>query len=714
VNSAGLVLLALKVARGDKDIFYPQIFGKDLNWPAWKRNPDLTALRLVFEKRANVRTAFARAAGAYPGKRHLKDLAQQAVEQIKTKGNCDFTVHQEREFLGALNEDFEFRHEVARATSYQSAEAKNLAGLATDMLRAVPATRAHMRADLVRYLFASIYAERRKQISRLRLYLITDSALSTRVKDWPEGEIAGIPAEFHIWDINRFHQVAESKTGRDELTVNFTEIVPGGLPCLAASVDAENYRAFLCVIPGSALAAIYQQYGSRLLEGNVRSYLGTSGRINKMIRKTVATEPTMFFAYNNGISATATKAVVQQQADGLRLIEVTDLQIVNGGQTTATLAIALADKDSGLAQAFVQMKLSEVTPETNGKYTPLIAKYANSQNKVSDADFLSNHEFHQRIEQISHTLRAPAVNGAQYGTHWRYERTRGSYKNEQAKLSPGQKTLFKLQNPPKQLITKVDLAKFENAWRFLPNIVSQGAQKNFIAFSNYAQAEWDKAPEQFNEEFYKRLVVKAMLYWKTEELVSKQSWYQNGYRANIVAYTIAKFSHLIQFEGTGNLFDFKACWTRQGLTPEIESQLTAIAYEVFEVIVTPEGGFQNVTEWAKKEICWRRVQELRIPLQDGLAKQLAGREDDRFIKKSAAVEQAVVTGIQVQMTVIELGAVYWQKLLAWSSKQLLLTPDEQSIVSVACSIPKKLPTEKQSARLLQIKCRMEDEGFQLK
>ena len=553
--------------------------------------------------------------------------------------------------------------------------------------------------------------QRRKQISRLRLYLVTDSALSTRVKDWPEGDIAGIPTEFHIWDINRFHQVSESRTGRDELTVDFTRIVPGGLPCLAASVDSENYRAFLCVIPGTALAEIYQQYGSRLLEGNVRSYLGTRGKINKMIRKTVTTEPTMFFAYNNGISATATKALVKQQADGLRLLEVTDLQIVNGGQTTATLASALIDKESGLAQSFVQMKLSEVTPETNGKYTPLIARYANSQNKVSDADFFSNHEFHQRMEQISHSLRAPAKNGAQYGTHWRYERARGSYMNEQSKLSPAQKNLFKLQNPPNQLITKVDLAKFENAWKFLPNVVSQGAQKNFMAFSTFAQAEWDRAPEQFNEEFYKRVIVKALLYWRTEELVSKQSWYQNGYRANIVAYTIAKFSHLIQFEGTGNLFDFRSCWSRQGLTPEIEEQLAAIAYEVFEIIVAPEGGFQNVTEWAKKEICWQRVQELRIPLQQGLAEQLVAREDDRQMKKSAASEQTFVSGIQVQMTVVNLGGAYWQQLLTWGKKNLLLAPDEQSFVSVACSIPRKLPTERQSARLIQIKVRMEDEGF---
>lgn len=557
---------------------------------------------------------------------------------------------------------------------------------------------------------ALLLYQERKHISRLRLFLITDGALSTRVRDWPEGEAGGIPTEFHIWDINRFHQVYESKTGRDELTVDFTQVVAGGLPCLAASVDSENYRAYLCVIPGTILADIYQQFGSRLLEGNVRSFLGSRGRINKMIRKTVTTEPTMFFAYNNGIAATATNAVIET-TDGMRLTQVTDLQIVNGGQTTATLASALADKDSGLSQTFVQMKLSVIPPETSGKYTPLIARYANSQNKVSDADFYSNQEFHQRMEQISRVLRAPALGGAQYGTHWRYERARGTYMNEQAKLTPAQRTLFQLQNPRKQLITKVDLAKYENAWRFLPHIVSLGAQKNFIVFSNYAQAEWEKNQEQFNEEYYKRVVVKAMLFRRTEDLVTEQPWYQNGYRANVVAYTIAKLAHLIQFESTGELFDFKACWSSQGLSPAIESQLVLIAGEVFKVIISPEGGFQNVTEWAKKELCWTRVQNLRIKLLPELEKQLVSRDDDRTIKKAAETQQAVLSGIQLQMAVVELGSQYWKQLHAWAKQRNLLSPDEDSIVSVANSMPKKLPTERQCVRLMEIKGRIELEGY---
>jgi hypothetical protein len=561
------------------------------------------------------------------------------------------------------------------------------------------------------YGLAMTLYQQRKKLARLRLYLVTDGVLSTRVRDWPEGEVGGIPTEFHIWDINRFHQVYESKTGRDELEVDFTQVVPGGLPCLPASVESDSYRAYLCVIPGKVLADIYEQYGSRLLEGNVRSFLGARGRINKMIRKTVNLEPSMFFAYNNGIASTASLAEVAESSTGLRLTKVTDLQIVNGGQTTATLASALAEKDAGLAQTFVQMKLSVIPAETSGKYIPLIAKYANSQNKVSEADFFSNHEFHRRIELHARKLRAPAVGGAQYGTHWWYERARGTYMNEQAGLTPAQRKAFQLENPRKQLITKTDLAKYENVWLFLPHIVSMGAQKNFLAFSNFASEEWEKNPDQFNEEYYKRVVVKAMIFRRTEEIVSAQPWYQGGYRANIVAYAVAKLSHLIMFESIGKLFDFKATWNRQGLSPALEQQLAVIAEKVFNVIVTPQGGFQNVTEWCKKEICWQRVRDLEIPLVEDLGNELVGREEEVAVKKTAAKEQAMMSSIQVQAMVVELGPSYWQSAQAFGRQKGLLSPDEASIMSVAAGMPRKLPTEKQCTRLATIKTRLEEEGF---
>lgn len=553
--------------------------------------------------------------------------------------------------------------------------------------------------------------QQRRNITRLRMYLVTDANLSSRVRDWPEQAISGIPAEFHIWDINRFQQVQERPTGTDELEVDFTSIVPGGLPCLPASLETDDYRAYLCVIPGKVLATIYNEFGSRLLEGNVRSFLGTRGRINKAIRKTVTTEPKMFFAYNNGIATTASAAEVTMGDGGLRLTKVTDLQIVNGGQTTASLANAITSDRDNLEQTFVQMKLSVIPPVTAGKIIPLIARCANSQNRVSDADFFSNHEFHRRMEQTASMLRAPAVGGAQYGTLWTYERTRGQYLNEANRLTGAKKEIFFLQNPKSQVITKTDFAKFENAWRGLPHVVSQGAQKNFLAFSNYVSAEWEKNPNEYNEEYFRRAIVKAIIFRRTEKLVSEQPWYEGGYRANIVAYAVAKLSHLIMVDGIGKVLDFRTIWNRQALSPAMERQIVLAAKHVFDVIVNPEGGFQNVTEWCKKELCWQRARDRKIPFIDELANDLVDSDEDRFTKKTAVATQKIVSGIELQSQVVNLGSPYWARLQQWGRLNKLLSPTEDSLLRVAASIPSKIPTEAQSARILETKAKLEEEGF---
>jgi hypothetical protein len=223
----------------------------------------------------------------------------------------------------------------------------------------------------------------------------------------------------------------------------------------------------------------------------------------------------------------------------------------------------------------------------------------------------------------------------------------------------------------------------------------EGAQKNFTAFSNYASAEWETNQEQFNEEYYRRVVVKALLFRRTKELVGKQAWYEGGYRANIIAYTIAKFAQLLQFEGIGKLLDFKTLWNRQDVTPAIDRQLMLIAEHVFRVIVAPQGGFQNVTEWCKKELCWTRARDTQIPFVKDLAPELVARDDEQIVKKDAAAQQIIVTGIQAQTVVVELGGDYWRALQTWARQKQLLTPTDESFLNVAASMPRKLPSEKQ-------------------
>lgn len=561
------------------------------------------------------------------------------------------------------------------------------------------------------YGLASDLYRQRESITRFRAFLLSDAALSARVKDWPEGTIAGQPVEFHIWDIARFHRVFESAVGRDELEIDFTEFADRGLPCLEAGQDDGEYQAYLSVIPGTVLVDIYERFGSRLLEGNVRSFLSTRGKVNKNIRLSILKEPDMFFAYNNGISATATGVLVERGRSGYRLLHATYLQIVNGGQTTASLAQARRNDRADLSNIFVPMKLSVVTPDAAEVVVPKISYCANSQNKVSDADFFSNHPFHIRIEEISRRIWAPATGGAQYETHWFYERARGQYLNEQVKLTAAEKKRFLLQTPRDQVVTKTDLAKFENAWRGLPHTVSMGAQKNFLAFAQWVGEQWKQSDADFNEEFFRNVVAKAILFRHTERMVTNQPWYQNGYRANIVAYTIARLTSLIKAKAPGKALDLRGIWTKQDISSTLDKQLTHIAKAAFDIIVSPSHGFQNVTEWCKKELCWQRVQEGDVLIERAFLRELVDEDEVRAVKRDARAQQQVTSGIEDQTKVVTLGAGYWAKVSEWGRQNRLLSDADEKLLKIATKIPSKIPTDWQSTSLLGIVRRMEEEGF---
>lgn len=550
-------------------------------------------------------------------------------------------------------------------------------------------------------------------ITRFRLFLVTDAILSSRVKDWPEEPLNGKPTEFHIWDMTRFHRVYESKTGRDELAVDFREFVKDGIPCLEASQTDREYKAYLCVIPGVVLADIYDRFGSRLLESNVRSFLGIRGTksVNSGIRNTILKEPSMFFAYNNGIAATASAVEVVRNGNSLYMVSANDLQIVNGGQTTASLTAARRKDKALIDSIFIQMKLSVIEPDRAEEVIPHISRSANSQNKVSDADFFSNHPFHVRIETHSRRLWSPAVDGAQHETHWFYERARGQFLNEQVKLSPSEKRRFLQQNPRDQLLTKTDLAKYENAWRCLPHIVSRGAQKNFKNFAEWIDELWKISDTDFNEEYFRNVIAKAILWKYTERMVSGQDWYQGGYRANVVAYSIAKLSQIIEIVGKGKVLDFRDIWNRQHISSVLEAGLEVIAEAVSRMIVDPGRPVENVTEWCKNKLCWEKIAELDISLSLRFFAELVAKEELAIAKKDAKGLQKTDKGIASQAEVLGLGAAYWLQLKNWGDTRGLLTPEEEKLASSAARMPAKIPNYYQSQRLLEIKVRIEAEGF---
>ena len=556
-------------------------------------------------------------------------------------------------------------------------------------------------------------ADRKGQILSVNFFLLSERVLSDRLQVLDANVIADTSATYHIWDISRLQRQRASRGYKEPLNIDFQEMFGMGISCLRADLGLDSYQSYLIVIPGEILSALYEKYGSRLLEQNVRSFLQARGKVNKGIRTTIISEPNNFFAYNNGITATAEEVETVGNETGLQIMRIKDLQIVNGGQTTASLFHTRRRDKVSLERIFVQMKLSVIDREESEKMVPLISQYANTQNRVSAADFYSNHPFHIRIEEFSRRIWSPARRGEQRETKWFYERARGQYADAQSKMTPSEQRRFKAEYPRSQMFTKTDLAKFENVWEDHPKWVNLGAQKNFVQFAGRIARQWDKSPDTFNELYYKRAIARALIFKRTEKLVSAQSWYDGGYRANIVAYTIAAIREIC--ERQQKTVDFFGIWDIQE-PPEILIDSLAVAAKfVNERIVHPPSGISNVTEWCKKDACWTGLQSdievLTDSLPAGFLGNLASLDENNKKMKEAIKTQKIDNGIDAQKRSLEIGADQWTIIFQGLSEKGDLSPKEAGILKIAQQIPARIPSEKQSMILMDILEKAQAEGL---
>jgi len=549
-------------------------------------------------------------------------------------------------------------------------------------------------------------------ISKVQFFLLSNATLSSRFKNIKRNNITGYETVYDIWDMSRRARIAQSGKSKEDIIINFVEFVDDGIPCLPASVETSSCKSYLLAMPGKMLADMYDKYGERLLEQNVRTFLQFRGGVNKGIRNTLKNQPEMFFAYNNGLTVTAEN--IEEKNN--KIYSATNLQIVNGGQTTASIfMVKLQNKnDINLDHVYVQVKLSIITPEKVDDIVPVISKCANTQNKVSAADFFSNHPFHKRIEDFSRRTLAPSSDGSLTETYWFYERARGQYANKQATMTLSQKKQFLIQNPKQQMFTKTDLAKYENSFAQLPHYVSKGAQWNFGKFAEEISGKdesnkglWDQNELQFNELYYKQLIAKAVIFKSLDKQIMKQDWY-GGYKANIVTYTISKFSHMVALKGL--FVDFMKIWKKQQIPTELENQLISISKIVNETITDTE---ENVTQYCKKEYCWKKIKDIEISLDKGVFASLIDEYETKDIQKSAKKEQKFLNKINAQVEVYEKGLAYWTKLIEWLNTETpnLLSEKQMSILSSTLRMNTNPPSEKQSRIILDINEIAIEEGF---
>jgi len=516
---------------------------------------------------------------------------------------------------------------------------------------------ASFQKDNDTYEFAITLHQKKNIIKNVRICALTNGL----VKPIPFKNITigGAEVSFSIWDIDRLYRCITSGKMRETIEIDFEEKFGTTIPCIE-NVTSDKYRVYMAIINGDVLAALYDEYRDRLLEKNVRSYLQAKGKVNAGMRDTLRDEPEMFLAYNNGISVTAESAEIVRDENGKPSIrKIRDMQIVNGGQTTASLFNARQDRKGSvdLTQVYVQMKMSVInSPDNMDEIVPRISAFANMQNKVQMADFSANDPFHRKLEALSRTIWAPAQGGLS-PQNWFYERARGQYADMLSRETTAlRKKQFKETHP---VFTKTDIAKYENTWDQLPHQVSEGAQKNFQKFTIRLN---DRKLPPPNEEYYYHLIAKAILFRRTEKLVQQQQY--GGYRANIVAYALAYLSHR-----TAQRVDLNRIWKEQGLTPTLEQEIVRISGFVQNMIVNPPNS-ANVSEWCKREKCWEAIRGFEYEITPELTAELisVARPAGIAVSPVSSINSTTEDEKMLIDEAISIPATTWLALSRWAKE----------------------------------------------
>lgn len=279
-------------------------------------------------------------------------------------------------------------------------------------------------------------------------------------------------------------------------------------------------------------------------------------------------------------------------------------------------------------------------------------------------------------------------------------------------MSKSEQAKYKLQNPKDQKLTKTDFAKICNSWQEYPHHVSMGAQKNFTKFADYIVDVWEKNESSFNELYFRQTIALAIMFNYIDKMVYKQSWYEKGYKANIITYSMALLHFLVNEQFLNKVLNLKLIWDRQKLPEELEFELVKIAKFVFEYITDSSRAITNVTEWCKKEQCWITLRSKRYILNSNIINCLIDISEEKSEVKESKKDQKMVNGIEAQKEVVSYGQEYWEKLLYWGKSKKILSDIDISFILAATKINfGRIPTEKQSQRILNIRNIILEEGF---
>ncbi|MBB3695928.1 AIPR family protein [Flammeovirga yaeyamensis] len=535
---------------------------------------------------------------------------------------------------------------------------------------------------------AEVIFEKRNTFVRANIYVLTNAQV---LSDTPKIELkknSDVQLNIHVWDIERLNRLHRSKYNTEPIEIDLKNDFDTTIECLQMPTANDKYDCYLAIIPGELLADLYQIYGTRLLESNVRAFLQQTGKVNKGIKSTIIDDPDMFLPYNNGLATTALNIKIDATSGVPRIERLTDFQIVNGGQTTASLYYTRRNfgkkNNVDLKKVFVQTKITVIRDEVEKHdKVPLISRYANSQNKVTEIDLTSNNPFLQHIENHSRRTFAIDPHDKSKQTIWFFERVKGQYKEARNKeFTPARQKAFDTKYPKQQLVSKSDLSKFMNIWNREPYNVSKGAQKNYTEFMKIVKKEYKgKVP---TVAYYHDLIANAILFKSTDNLFGNKRKGNNIGDTNIkaltVAYTLSYFHEL-----TKNKLNLSKIWDDQTIDENLTNVLFTLLKHTYNFFENTTTGLKS--EYAKKISAWEDLKNTNYQLDFERIKYYLVNQDTtpRFANEEEGGAMEVTLDLE---KVKNVGIQYWDGLWNWiKTESQVLTTREKVMVQ---QIRKKL------------------------
>jgi len=446
---------------------------------------------------------------------------------------------------------------------------------------------------------ATATVERRGQLPSSKRIDFKDEYLNVKVKHGSESRIKEVLILKRLIDLNFLYDVLISQGNREDLIIDFKEQFGYPIKAILAA-DEENFSSYLCALPAPILAKLYLRYSSRLLEKNVRSFLQFKG-VNQGIKRTLTKTPEKFIAYNNGLTITAKDMEVVKVDDEIYLIQsLTDFQIVNGGQTTASIYFS-SKEGVDISKVRVMAKINVAKNTTNDQLNDLIAnisEFSNSQSKVTAVDLKSRNPQLNRIKSLSESVITPS------SRKWFFEKSKGEFNTKLRIAGPSGKSKLEKEYPKNYRFTKEQIGKYFSSWGNTPFEVKKGGEKIFRKFIEFLSDDEKSKKVIINRNFYELLIAKIILFKSLEDIHGTRNDAIGQLRSAVVPYSISIL--YVMTDGNkknGLVFNLFKLWKSEGLENDLAIYVKELMI-LMNSLLKKYSTSDDVGEWSKNPELW--------------------------------------------------------------------------------------------------------------